>query len=64
MGLGPTIRNRKEAKEWQTKYEVSAPAVGEAAPDFELTDLAGDTQARLSSFYGRRPVGLIFGSFT
>jgi hypothetical protein len=64
MGLGSTIQNRKEAKEWQTKYEVSAPAVGKAAPDFELTDITGETQVRLSSFYGRRPVGLIFGSFT
>ena len=41
------------------------PKVGEEAPDFELV-LAKDpeTQVRLSSFTGKRPVALVFGSYT
>ncbi|MCL2641001.1 MAG: hypothetical protein FWD53_09170 [Phycisphaerales bacterium] len=54
-----------------------AIAVGEAAPDFELSRLTieegadgkavgkvGDEKVRLSSFKGKRPVVLIFSSYT
>ena len=44
--------------------ETKAPAVGDAAPDFELPLLGGDERVRLSAFRGQRPVALIFGSFT
>lgn len=42
-----------------------APKVGDAAPDFTLKKL-GDakTEVTLSSFKGKKPVVLIFGSFT
>ena len=41
------------------------PKLGEVAPDFEL-DLLGKEQKklRLSAFRGKKPVMLIFGSFT
>jgi hypothetical protein len=40
-----------------------APRMGDTAPDFALPSLAGGEEVRLSSFRGRRPVVLAFGSF-
>jgi len=42
----------------------SGPAPGEPAPDFCLSPPDGGASVRLSSFAGRRPVALIFGSYT
>ena len=39
-------------------------AVGQAAPDFALTDPAGKNEFKLSEFRGKRPVVLVFGSLT
>lgn len=39
-------------------------AAGDLAPDFELTVRGGEQKVRLSSFRGRRPVALVFGSYT
>jgi hypothetical protein len=38
--------------------------VGDLAPDFTLADPQGKAQVKLSSFRGRQPVVLVFGSFT
>ena len=41
------------------------PRVGEVAPDFELPFVADEKKTiRLSSFRGKKPVALIFGSYT
>lgn len=37
---------------------------GDSAPDFELKSLDGKGTVRLSSFRGKKPVALIFGSYT
>ena len=37
---------------------------GDSAPDFDLETLDKSTRVRLSSFRGRKPVVLIFGSYT
>jgi hypothetical protein len=37
---------------------------GDAAPDFDLATLDKTARVRLSSFQGRQPVVLIFGSYT
>jgi hypothetical protein len=37
---------------------------GDAAPDFDLETLDKSARVRLSSFQGREPVVLIFGSYT
>jgi hypothetical protein len=37
---------------------------GDAAPDFDLASLDKRTHVRLSSFQGRQPVVLVFGSYT
>ena len=54
----------KKEKAWQRKYDASAPKVGDTAPDFELADVDGENPVRLSDYRGRKPVALVFGSFT
>ena len=45
--------------------ESRAPVVGRLAPDFELHCLGESTgPVKLSAFRGKRPVALIFGSYT
>ncbi|MDQ3621703.1 MAG: redoxin domain-containing protein [Verrucomicrobiota bacterium] len=38
--------------------------VGDEAPDFTLKTQDGAREVRLSSFRGKRPVVLVFGSYT
>jgi len=64
QNLSATIHNRKEASTWQKKYSAKAPKVGDLAPDFKLRDLNGKNPVRLSDFHNKKPVALIFGSFT
>ncbi|KPK93042.1 MAG: hypothetical protein AMJ88_08915 [Anaerolineae bacterium SM23_ 63] len=59
-----TIRSMKDHRAWQQKYEKNAPKVGDLAPDFELHDTRNEGSVRLSDFRGKRPVALIFGSYT
>lgn len=54
----------KEVHGWQKKNNPNVPKVGETAPNFELTDVTGTQTVRLSDFRGKRPVVLLFGSFT
>lgn len=37
---------------------------GDPAPDFKLKTMGGDREVQLSSFKGKRPVVLVFGSYT
>jgi hypothetical protein len=39
-------------------------AVGSQAPDFDLETAGHDQKVRLSEFRGKRPVVLVFGSYT
>jgi hypothetical protein len=59
-----TLKTRKEATDWQKKYDALAPKVGGLAPDFELSDINGENSVRLSGFREQKPVALVFGSFT
>ena len=52
-GRGPSDRPREGSLK-----------VGDPAPDFELTRLDGKGTVKLSSFKGKRPVALVFGSYT
>jgi hypothetical protein len=49
---------------WQRANDAKAPKVGDLAPDFELRDPSGKTVVRLADFRGKRPVALVFGSYT
>ena len=62
--MASTIHYIKKEKAWQKKHDANAPKVGDLAPDFELTDVSGEQQVRLSDFQGKKPVALVFGSFT
>jgi len=53
-----------EHKAWQEKFDALAPKVGDIAPDFTLYDVNGENRVSLSDFRGRKPVALIFGSYT
>lgn len=46
------------------RIPVTGPRVGQVAPDFELCPPEGENAVKLSDFAGRRPVALIFGSYT
>ncbi len=50
--------------ERQRKESRKAPELGDLAPDFSLRSPDGQASVQLSSFQGKRPVVLIFGSFT
>jgi hypothetical protein len=54
----------KEVAGWQAENNPNAPKIGSLAPDFELTDHAGEKTVRLSDLRGGKPVVLVFGSFT
>jgi hypothetical protein len=54
----------KEVSGWQKENNPNVPKPGDLAPDFELTDVNGTKTMRLSDFRGKRPVVLLFGSFT
>lgn len=58
------VQYRREHRAWQNRFNALAPKVGDLAPDFELRDINGENPIRLSDFRGRKPVALIFGSFT
>ena len=59
-----TVKEIRRIKRIQREVEMSVPRVGEVAPDFELWDIEVTQPVRLSEFRGRKPVALIFGSFT
>ncbi len=59
-----TIEFRNEEVSWQQANDPQSPKIGDLAPDFELQDPTGKVRVRLSDFRGKRPVALIFGSYT
>jgi hypothetical protein len=59
-----TIEFRDEEIDWQLENDAQSPKVGDIAPDFELQDPEGKVRVRLSDYRGKRPVALVFGSYT
>jgi hypothetical protein len=53
----------KEYVEQMGRGEGSLKA-GDLAPDFQLRKSKSEQTVRLSSFRGKRPVALLFGSYT
>ena len=62
------VQNMREWRDhevdWQQASDARAPKVGDLAPDFELQNADGTTAVQLSAFRGKRPVALVFGSYT
>ena len=57
-------RERKRKKRRGMRSDKNALKVGEIAPNFKLKSLDGKSETELSEFKGKKPVVLIFGSYT
>lgn len=55
---------RKRLMPIHKELDQQAPKAGDLAPDFTLSDSTGTEAVTLSDFRGKKPVALIFGSFT
>ena len=55
---------RKKMMPKQLELNELAPKAGDLAPDFTLFDVSGTESVTLSDFRGKKPVALVFGSFT
>ena len=55
---------RARAMKQQRKLNAQAPKAGDLAPDFTLYDISGTESVMLSDFRGKKPVALVFGSYT
>ena len=54
---------RKLIKEHKARKDA-APTVGSVAPNFKLKTMDGEKSVELASFKGKKPVVLVFGSYT
>ena len=55
---------RKSLMAEQKALDAKAHRVGDLAPDFTLHDIEGKDSVTLSDFREKKPVALVFGSFT
>ena len=60
----PKQRQRGERQRRSRPTEAGAPQVGDMAPTFKLKSLDGKSVTDLGSFKGKKPVVLLFGSYT
>jgi peroxiredoxin len=58
------LNYRRSKMATQKEIDRQAPRAGDLAPDFTLTDSSGAESVTLSDFRGKKPVALVFGSFT
>lgn len=58
------FRIRSKLMQRQKGLDRFAPKKGDVAPDFTLSDITGTESITLSDFRGKKPVALIFGSYT
>ena len=62
-GANPTETQKPQDPQRPSRRPV-ALQVGDIAPTFKLKSLDGKTETDLASFKGKKPVVLIFGSYT
>ena len=60
-GLSESVQSALDAV---IARDEMGPSVGQVPPDFFLKRMGSEDRVQLSSFAGKRPVGLIFGSYT
>ena len=58
------IKFRSKLMKQQKGLNQLAPKAGDTAPDFTLSDISGTESITLSDFRGKKPVALVFGSYT
>jgi hypothetical protein len=61
---GRTVRDRNDGMGIIMARASNVPKVGQPAPLFELKTADGKETIRLADYRGKRPVVLIFGSFS
>ena len=61
---GKTVADRQAGMNLIQERGKNAPKAGEEAPDFTLATPDGKRSVTLSSFKHKKPVVLIFGSYT
>ena len=61
---GKSVKGAKMGQDLIMARFGNAPKVGEVAPDFKLERADGKGPVRLYDFRGKRPVALVFGSYT
>ena len=59
-----TIQFRNKVSKWQKIQDRQAPKAGDMAPDFTLFDVSGTESVTLSDFRSKKPIALVFGSYT
>jgi len=64
LAAAPALAQRNEGRRAGDQRVDSKLRVGDPAPDFTLKTKDGSRQVQLSSFKGKRPVVLVFGSYT
>ena len=57
-------KKKKKRKRGNRGRDANALKVGQEAPTFKLKSLDGKTETALKSFRGKKPVVLLFGSYT
>ena len=58
------LRIYQKIRARQLKDDATAPKKGDNAPDFNLEELDGKNFHRLTDYRGKKPVVLVFGSYT
>ena len=58
-----SAQQKKQSKKGDQRTATSLN-IGATAPDFKLKTMDGNSEVQLSSFRGKRPVVLVFGSYT
>jgi hypothetical protein len=56
--------NKRRQEMRRAAQEAGGPDLGQDAPDFSLKTLDGKKIVKLSDFQGKKPVVLVFGSYT
>ena len=54
----------REALQTVIKRDEMGPEIGQVPPDINLKLMGMEDRVQLSSFHGKRPVALVFGSYT
>ncbi len=58
------VSKRRQGGTRPDRQEAGGPDLEQKAPDFTLRRLDGDGTVKLSDFIGKKPVVLVFGSYT
>ena len=64
LHLNAAAARERRTQKTLVNAQDPGPKIAQAAPDFELADAATGKQVRLRDFRGKRPVVLIFGSYS